>query len=171
MNVISYEMAYSLYPKATFEERTSLISGHSFQDSKKDAHEKYRVRGWDVEQEFSESDLETVYHTQAFRWIGDKHCWSIPLDTSFITNRIPLAKGSNPMIRDPIVISNWVLFYSERKGADINAVVYSDPNLACSYVADSDYRFFRLYRGRLRMGLGGHKRTECVHRWAVLLFD
>lgn len=74
MNVISCDMAYSLYPKATFEERCSLICGPGqWEESRIRAHDKYRSRGWTVREDFYESEFETDYHTTAFRWIGDKY--------------------------------------------------------------------------------------------------
>ncbi|KAK7682806.1 hypothetical protein QCA50_014190 [Cerrena zonata] len=162
MNLISYEMAYSLYPKATFEKRTSLTSVGTgpHNETKAEAHYKYYLRGWDVQDEFSESEREKDFYTHAFRWLGDKRCWSIPLDTSFITKRVPLSEGSKPMIRDPVVISNWVLTWKYRGGANMSANVFSDPNLACSYVTDPFYYSFQSYRTRLRMDLGGHRRTD-----------
>ncbi|KAK7682829.1 hypothetical protein QCA50_014213 [Cerrena zonata] len=163
MNVISCDMAYSLYPNATFEERTSLICGSGYEESKEVAYDKYRSRGWDVDDCFDYTYLDTAYHTTAFRWIGDTHCWSIPLDTSFITARIPLLSGSKPIICDPIVISNWVLFHEDGKGGDMRADVLTDPYLACSYVVDPSCNFFRVHATILKFETRD-RRMGRVHR-------
>ncbi|EPQ54924.1 hypothetical protein GLOTRDRAFT_25227, partial [Gloeophyllum trabeum ATCC 11539] len=80
MNVISFEKAYSLYPRATFEERRSLIIPCSG-PSQTPALEKYDARGWHILPGTPES--EQLDDHSAFcsieRWIGDKYTWVIDL--------------------------------------------------------------------------------------------
>lgn len=80
MNFASFERAYSLYPTATFEERTSLICTSHHSDSNSSAYKKYRDRGWTVQKEYPLANMITDYHAQSpIRHVGDKHCWVVSL--------------------------------------------------------------------------------------------
>ena len=71
MNVIPCDTAYSLYPRATFEERTSLICQPLSGAQANKTHPKWLKEGWDLRQDHDEEDKKFILGTQ--RWIGDKH--------------------------------------------------------------------------------------------------
>lgn len=108
MNIISCDAAYSFYPKATFERRTSLICERSIVPQTAVAHEKYRKRGWNVVLNLTHSQYKEDYHVEEIRRVGDDYCWTIALDTSSITERIPLPEGSKPLTCDPVIVCNWI---------------------------------------------------------------
>ncbi|KAK7696086.1 hypothetical protein QCA50_000729 [Cerrena zonata] len=137
MNVISCDMAYSLYPKATFGKRSSLICIPATNSQTATAHAKYRKRGWSVRHTFTEFEFKNDYHLDVFRSMGDKHCWSIPLDPIPITERIPLSQGSKPLEHDPVVTSSWLLGHERNAGGRMDFNVFDSERLACYYVVSS----------------------------------
>jgi hypothetical protein len=110
MNIITFDAAYSFYPNATFEERTSLWMPES------QCHEqvqrilaKYSMRGWSII-----SDI-FPHKRQLFRpgvscHVGDKISWTIPLNTDKVRLRSPLSPTSPPFTWDPIIQNSWNLF-------------------------------------------------------------
>ena len=63
MNVIAYDAAYSLFPKATFEDRVSLVSA-TRNDKEKAAIAKYRHRGWTIlDAEADRANEAKIYHS------------------------------------------------------------------------------------------------------------
>ncbi|KIK56018.1 hypothetical protein GYMLUDRAFT_174917 [Collybiopsis luxurians FD-317 M1] len=95
MNVISYSHAYSIYPHATFEDRTSLICSCKEGPELDQALQKYINRGWTIIN--ADGDLKGHYpadHTPTHadpgdrlasfqvgkeRRLGDRHTWVLPL--------------------------------------------------------------------------------------------
>ncbi|KAG1891198.1 hypothetical protein F4604DRAFT_398097 [Suillus subluteus] len=108
MNIITFDAAYSLYPVATFEERMAIqIPG----SNRLDVVKKYVQRGWRV---FAVFGPEHVTHPQLFllnekRWVGDRHCWSIPLDTTGVTPRPALSLSSECFSWDPSIQNGWIM--------------------------------------------------------------
>lgn len=81
INVISFEKAYSLYPKATFDDSRALII-HSDGPSQVPALKKYAERGWKILDGISESEQfdDRSEFSAIVRWIGDRCTWVIDLD-------------------------------------------------------------------------------------------
>ena len=85
MNFATSNKAYSLYPRATFERRISLICESDDEDRSSLAHEKYRRRGWILQVEFPIESMVANYQMPAYsgdrsmREVGDKYCWTIPI--------------------------------------------------------------------------------------------
>ncbi|THU97433.1 hypothetical protein K435DRAFT_615366, partial [Dendrothele bispora CBS 962.96] len=83
MNVISHSHAYSLYPRATFEDRVSIHPRVSARrkDKIKIAFEKYTKRGWKILP--VPSAAAYLRPNSEFgngpRYVGDSNCWIIPL--------------------------------------------------------------------------------------------
>ena len=97
MNVISFEKAYSLFPRGTLEERRSLICATDGPGQTK-AIEKYEQRGWTMVYALDDSDMA---FSLGPRWISDDSAWTISLNTTDVIN--PYA----PLPIDPVVGSNW----------------------------------------------------------------
>ena len=162
MNVISCEAAYSLYPKATFEQRSSLVtrSRDRFTGNTEDALCKYDQRGFNTTFQVNTA-LERrspAFFNDKYRYIEDSHCWKISLDTKGITQRIHVTPGSQPFECDPVVASGWQLWYGVYDNDDyvkeysdyivefetddgggvrgaIGYSIISKRYLACSYIA------------------------------------
>ncbi|KAI0690647.1 hypothetical protein C8T65DRAFT_834333 [Cerioporus squamosus] len=111
MNVITYNAAYALFPRATFEEHTALIL-NSKTPHARDALEKYAARGFRlIEQETAH---QHPYHVAAFlmnqpRWVPDEHSWIIPLDTQGVIPPPPPSPVSEALGWDPIAECGWSL--------------------------------------------------------------
>jgi hypothetical protein len=117
MNIISFENAYSLYPRATFEERRSLVcaSAGPNQDA---ALLKYEARGWDTSHELSIQDQHDPQSSLrvGYRWIDDDASWIFPLDTTQLA--IPSDYPS-----DPASLTNWKLVCNdEDAGIEVDTV-------------------------------------------------
>ena len=85
MNVITFDTAYSLYPYATFESRSSLVLTKDTSDRTKSALEKYASRGFRMLESKILAETEkhdpTAFVIDLQRWVADGHSWVIPLST------------------------------------------------------------------------------------------
>lgn len=131
MNVISWDRAYCLYPRATFMHRTSLIF------KKEMMHEtavltKYTDRGYTfitktpVQPPHPQcqhcSHCTEGYHIQtslaaAFpsdqRWIADTHSWVIRLSTEGVIQPDDPSTSSN-LSQDPCYVTTWQMIQKRR---------------------------------------------------------
>jgi hypothetical protein len=110
MNIISYEKAYSLYPRATFEERRSLICA-TLGPHQEPARQKYIVRGWTML--YSVTQAEQNYESSAFRTglrrIGDRFSWIIPLSLEGVDLARPRNLHINSFPCDNLAAHTWCL--------------------------------------------------------------
>lgn len=145
MNVISLEKAYSLYPKATFEERCSLICA-SDGPKQEPAMEKYEQRGWKMIRDAPSDDLQSDFHflCDSFRWMGDHHCWTIQLDVTGISDRLRPNAASPRLLHDPVAASSWMLDHNPDDGGVMDFKLTEDENLYLSYVYAIDEVLARL---------------------------
>jgi hypothetical protein len=108
MNIITFDAAYSFYPVATFEERMAIqIPG----SNRLDVIAKYVKRGWRVYAVFGPEHVTRSerYLLNEKRWVGDRHCWSIPLDTTGVTPRPALSLSSERFSWDPSIQNGWIM--------------------------------------------------------------
>ena len=110
LNFLSYDAAYSMYPRATFEERTSLCFS-SLTERDIGCLSKYAVRGWRSLSNFypHERSAERIFHVNQHRFVGDSKCWVIPLDTTGLELRPALTPVSERFVWDPVQYNSWVL--------------------------------------------------------------
>lgn len=129
MNVISYDTAYSLYPRETFEEHRALVCS-SPGPSQEPALIKYRGRGWTFLEELTARDQYD--HRSSFRigyrWIDDDKTWIIPLNTERL-----LIPNNHPL--DPCTLTNWKLEYDEAE----KTVVFQTTLLAMPRLLKNNY--------------------------------
>ena len=73
MNLITYNGAYSLFPRATFDEGRSLVCCTRSMDHEQ-AIEKYEKRGWEIQKNITEQEQEAINSSFRVedRWIGDE---------------------------------------------------------------------------------------------------
>jgi len=111
MNVIAFDAAYSLYPRATFDFRCGLsLAQISPREAK--ALAKYATRGWAIHSTIwphEEDTLQRLFKVYDLRRMGDRDSWVIPLDTTNITLRSPFTLSSPPFTEDPAIFSSWKL--------------------------------------------------------------
>ncbi|KZV93101.1 hypothetical protein EXIGLDRAFT_835998 [Exidia glandulosa HHB12029] len=84
MNFITWDRVYSLYPRATLEERRALVTfdkGVRFEE----AMLKYTSRGYRIETMLFKEDTTAGAFALGPRWVGDERCWVVKLDTTGIT--------------------------------------------------------------------------------------
>lgn len=85
LNIITHSHAYSLYPKATFDEKRSLILRATYDGQRhEDARAKYRVRGWRLLPYVSchEATHPECEFSAGPRWVGDSKCMTVQLPPS-----------------------------------------------------------------------------------------
>ncbi|KII94494.1 hypothetical protein PLICRDRAFT_169248 [Plicaturopsis crispa FD-325 SS-3] len=135
MNIISFENAYSLYPKATFEERRALIVATA--GPKQEAgRKKYADRGWKM---LEKIPPDVRYPNSSFRlgdrWLGDSQTWTLPLDTSTLQLTPPPGCPSDFVFDDNLAIHNWILGKDSDRNAEMQFAVLSTPSMQHNYVA------------------------------------
>jgi hypothetical protein len=153
MNVIAWDAAYSLYPRATFEDRLSLVTprDHSDESWSKDAIGKYEARGWTFVKSFAKGSR--AFPTGS-RWITGKDSWTLSLSplTADHGCHSP-TPSSKPLMQDPVVATNWSLL----KPSDpfLAYRLFSGPHLHYDYVL-TDLELF----GHLRETMWRQQFTE-----------
>ena len=110
MNLIAYDAAYSMYPTATFNKKTSLAFKASTPAELR-AHAKYRQRGWTILDNVWSSDNADLdfFFVNAIRYVGDSMSWTIPFDTSGLQLRNCLSQCSRRFTWDAVRYNSWVL--------------------------------------------------------------
>ena len=108
MNFITSQAAYSLYPRATFTERTSLpFEISTIGDTQ--ALAKYENRGWRTINDDSELVLANSFFPERIRRVGDSGCWVLPLDMAGVAPPSDLPPDPLAMKWDPSTMCTWTL--------------------------------------------------------------
>lgn len=183
MQIITYDMAYSLYPDATFEDKTSLwLAGTPTPDLTMRHSEcigKYTLRGFRFIAETLPANQEQyVIDTQ--RRLTDRHTWRIELDTTGIALRQPITPTSPLINCDPVVHSSWCLQSSPNPHA-MQYTVFRNYCLRYEYVAScrSQINHYQSYFGKqetlekLKMNLGTlsdeSEEAQNLITWCVII--
>ena len=127
MNIITHNNAYSLYPKATLEDRQSLMI--STEGSNQDAaRDKYIARGWSMIENPLPEELarRKSPFRPAKRYIGDSRCWTIPIEP-----RLDLPGGF-------IETNTWGLTYDSENVPTMSFKVLLTDCLRSSYLVVDD---------------------------------
>ncbi|TCD68649.1 hypothetical protein EIP91_010304 [Steccherinum ochraceum] len=106
MNVISYEKAYSLYPRASIHGHRSLVTCAYPSRGQPAALEKYADRGFSIETTIGVDDPDFPVGK---RYFGDGHCWSLSLDMSGVEVNWAVNDVSSPLTQDPVAATSWSL--------------------------------------------------------------
>jgi hypothetical protein len=104
MNVISWDAAYCMYPRASLEDRIALLAHRSGRKTTSRAYQKYQDRGFTMIKSFAKGDR--AFPTKS-RWIDDEHSWVIQLPDVDWTG--PTTALSVSMSKDPVAATNWRL--------------------------------------------------------------
>ena len=102
MNVIAWDSAYTLYPRATLEKRASLFLRHDLHVTS-DFMNKYTDRGFHIQRNLYNHNAMALFCGHTVRWIGDGRAWVIPLPP------VPEPEGTATTIlsRDPCIGTAW----------------------------------------------------------------
>lgn len=128
MNVISFEKAYCLFPRATIEEHMCL-----FHSSFTTHHSHYPEDcGLRPTPRFQQ-DMGALFGFGA-RWLGDSQTWTIPLNPHGIA--LPLFPGpySAPLPFDPVRITSFSVHYDLAVGTRISFSILRSQIIRYSYV-------------------------------------
>jgi hypothetical protein len=110
MNFISHDNAYSLYPKMTFEKRSSLLfdPGGARREA---ARQKYVARGWTMTTEATAEEQLDVRSTLkgGSRWVGDSRCWKVPLSCENVHLTPCVPPRQNFRVCDHLALHSWQL--------------------------------------------------------------
>ena len=138
MNVIAYDRAYCLYPRATLEERLSLVTTTRADDVIDEVWDRYTHRGWTI---IHDRDVIPTLTTDIClragfaRWINDGFAWSIALPVDFHDSLPRLNARTEHLFHDPVSISSWKLWHGRRHGpVEIRFEIISSVNMFYQYV-------------------------------------
>ena len=111
MNIITFNQAHCLYPRATLEERLTLVCTDRQDDVIERVYERYRQRGWSIIRTLGEvasrtSDPALIDTT---RWVNDGLSWTIPLPHMTEHHSDPINHYTAALTRDPSSASSWKL--------------------------------------------------------------
>lgn len=124
MNVITSMNAYSLYPRATFEDRVAVKLNTPGKHAPS-AIDKYRTRGWKIFETIDDKNAEVFNKSFEFdekRWVGDELTWTIPLpqdgveqpgESIFRSYMFAPGREDPQANRDCVTINSWSLFKYE----------------------------------------------------------
>ncbi|RPD63614.1 hypothetical protein L227DRAFT_496572 [Lentinus tigrinus ALCF2SS1-6] len=138
MNVIAFDKAYCLFPRATLEARCSLLSSSSkgVYRNRGQALAKYIQRGFNMTFSLPPGDQfsRVPMFPLGWRWLDDDNTWVIRLDTVGIDRPVAANALSLPLIHDPSVVCNWQVLYRPTKGATMQYSVMKSDLLQYGYV-------------------------------------
>lgn len=142
MNVLSFENAYCLFPRATLEERLSLLSSSCAGQSvrRESSVAKYVTRGFIVTDRIPPHDIRRPYlFPLGWRWIDDSSSWVIPLNVDGIAFPPPHNSRTPRLLHDPVIVCNWEVGYTPHRGVKMNYLVARSELLRYRYlISDPD---------------------------------
>lgn len=143
LNVIAFDKAYCLYPRATLEERITLVCTTRHDEIIEDVYARYIRRGWFLIRGFRSvpfySSDPALSHFA--RYIDDGLSWSIPLVHEFSDEVEGVNAWTGPLTHDPVSVSGWTMTARGECINDAAAIMFhrmENPELHYHYVFDSD---------------------------------
>src|SRR5271154_1238948 len=102
MNLITSDMACSLYPRATFQEWCTLSFPRD-DGTHIIGVAKYVCHGWRAISEVCPPDCNMMeqFRPGTLRTMADSHCWRIPLNMEGVYRQSPLNIVSTAISHDP----------------------------------------------------------------------
>lgn len=104
MNVIAWDSAYCLYPRATLETHETLFVRHDLPNTQ-EFMGKYQRRGYRIHRQMRSPRRWALYAGSVIRWIGDGRAWTIRLPPGPESEGAPVPT----MTRDPCIGTAWQL--------------------------------------------------------------
>ncbi|KAI0716941.1 hypothetical protein C8Q76DRAFT_617621 [Earliella scabrosa] len=143
MNLITFSTAYCIFPRATLEGRQSLLSSSTrgIYRNRGQALKKYKNRGFDVlfSVPVHTSPLGQPSFPLGWRWLDDKHTWTMPLDMAGVDAPVTITiQQARPLTHDPSTICNWNMQYGRLRGAVIKLNVIKSDLLRYKYILSDE---------------------------------
>jgi len=133
INVISFDKAYALYPRATLHEHRSLVCVMQPAPSQPAALQKYADRGFTIVTNIT-GLVDPAFHV-GVRYMGDSMCWTLPLDMQNLEPNWQVSMPpSTPLSQDPACAASWELI-ANRSYVKVNFRVWRSPHLYWNYPA------------------------------------
>ena len=172
MNVITFNKAYCLFPRATLEAGRSLLSSSTqgVYRNRGKALAKYTERGFDVAFSLPPGDLAArkPMFPLGWRWLDDENSWVIPLDTFGVDVPSRPNQLSLPLVDDPSIVCNWQTQYSSTKGAIMRFAVIKSDLLRYRYViADRDLSDYLARYLAIKLQVEGEKMGRNSETWTL----
>ncbi|KAI0765137.1 hypothetical protein C8Q74DRAFT_1286445 [Fomes fomentarius] len=174
MNIITYNAAYSLYPRATFLKREALEI-NKYNPRAVAALTKYSERGWRIMS--NPSPLlaclpHNAFHFDVERWVCDTKSWTIRLDMEGVTPPPKASPSSVQLDWDPAAECSWMLLHQNNPKAQVYFEVLHTTVLKWRYTAgcfpywDVLVKFF-VEQGKLehRKIPAGKTRDDVANAW------
>ncbi|KAI0349691.1 hypothetical protein OH77DRAFT_1431809 [Trametes cingulata] len=139
LNVISYERAYCLFPRATLHERRSLLLRASDWQGESDELEFMVDRGYEIVETLFDESYRFVDACKCFtlgwRWVDDPDSWVIDFEVGGdITLPSPANALSSARTHDPLAICGYSLRYNTEEHAYMDFHVAESRAIEYSYV-------------------------------------
>ncbi|TEB35065.1 hypothetical protein FA13DRAFT_1728861 [Coprinellus micaceus] len=134
VNFITADMAYSLYPKATFDKRIALQFGYEWHEATGKAYKKYAERGWEFFSKLTwdkAKEIQPCTIPDTIRYLDDEHTWRVPLDTAGL-DLYPSAKKSDS--KGKSYSFSYFNGYSSTMTVGIGYEVYHSKSMEETYV-------------------------------------
>ena len=111
MNVITFDQAHCLYPRATLEERLSLVCTDRQDEVIERVYERYHQRGWTIIRTLGEvaSRTSDPALSDTTRCINDCFSRTIPLPRLTEHHSDPINRHTAALTHDPSSTSSWKL--------------------------------------------------------------
>ena len=111
MNIITFDKAYCLYPRATLEERISLVCTDRQDEVIERVYERYSRRGWSIIRTLGELASKTADPAlgKTTRWVNDGFSWTISLPPLMEQHSVAINSRTTGLSRDPTLVSSWVI--------------------------------------------------------------
>lgn len=112
MNIITDDYAVSFYPMATFEGGGNQALNWNALGMGLDARmgvDKYNARGYSKRNWSTRAESRSIFITGQTRRVGDRHCWSIKLNTTGVESRNIPTSTSPPIRRNLVFENSWKL--------------------------------------------------------------
>lgn len=139
MNIITYDRAYCLYPRATLEDRISLVCTDRSDTTIRRTFAKYSQRGWRVTLCSADLPLSTLRSlcVNRSRPMMGAFTWTIPLpdapvSTFYINERSAVLRS------DPVSAASWTMVVNDGGRCRMQFKLIRSPHLCLTYVRDDD---------------------------------
>ncbi|KAG1899749.1 uncharacterized protein F5891DRAFT_1128900 [Suillus fuscotomentosus] len=127
MNFIAFDAAYSLYPIATFEDRSTLQVWRARPLHDVSVAIKYGQRGfqWLSALPLGDTSLSASFYPHVTRTVGDRYTWKMSLDIQGIDLRPQMSSSSTLFQFDPVICNSWSLLERDEEMATVYEPIQS----------------------------------------------
>ncbi|KAG2132329.1 hypothetical protein DEU56DRAFT_739507 [Suillus clintonianus] len=125
MNFIAFDAAYSLYPIATFEDRSTLQVWRERPLHDLTVPIKYGQRGFQWFSTLPGNMTSQSFYPHRIRTVGDQYTWRLALDMQGVELRPQMSLSSTPFQFDPVTCNGWSLLERDEEMATVYEPIQS----------------------------------------------